>query len=136
MARPSAAAPYRSTFPSSLSLFKFKLGLSPSSLLLHHTFMCLATRAAPFTIGAASVPPLPSVEHTSPVKGSSLSPFLSLELHPALAELFLPQVHVLGALRSCTSITSVRRPELAAVANLRHRSFFVAGKLVFFVLEW
>jgi hypothetical protein len=70
------------------------------------------------------------------VKGSSLSLPFFLELHPALAELFLPQVHVPDALRSCTPVTSVRHPKLAAVANLHRSNPFLAGKFVFSVSWW
>jgi hypothetical protein len=59
-----------------------------------------------------------------------------LELHLALAELFLPQVHVLKALRSCAPVTLVCRPKLVAVANLRRRNPFLAGKYVFSVSWW
>jgi hypothetical protein len=73
--KPPAAVPSHFPSPLLLSLFKLDLELTPSPLNSHRTHTRSST---PFSIAAASVPPLLSVEHTSPVKGSSLSSFIFL----------------------------------------------------------
>jgi hypothetical protein len=94
----------------------------------------LPTRTATLALAATSVPPLPPIK---PVAGEGLfflSLSFSLVLHPALAELLLPQVHVLDASRS--SYPVCQSAALTAVADLHHRNFFLAGKLIFSVSGW
>jgi hypothetical protein len=51
-------------------------------------------------------------------------------------ELFVPHVFITIVGSSCTPVRSRSAARAAAVADPRHRSFFLAGKLVIFVLEW
>jgi hypothetical protein len=51
-------------------------------------------------------------------------------------ELSVPQVLIPVVGSSCTPIRSPSAARAVAVADPRHRSFFLADKLFIFVLEW